>query len=123
MKPLIDFFQVIETLLHKGKYISLPSHDSAGELAEVFADHFVGKIEKIRRYSVQTKENNAGTDEDVKRYTKVTDFLMPATEEENKAIFLKLPPKSRELDTIPTWLLKVCISELLPLITNIINLS
>ena len=33
------------------------------------------------------------------------------------------PNKSCELDPIPTWLLKTCIDELLPLITELINKS
>ncbi len=50
-------------------------------------------------------------------------FLTPATEEEIKSILLKSPTTSCELNPIPTWLLKVCIDELLPLITEIANLS
>ncbi len=50
-------------------------------------------------------------------------FLTPATEEEIKSILLQSPTTSCELDPIPTWLLKVCIDELLPLITEIVNLA
>ncbi len=40
-------------------------------------------------------------------------FLTPATEEEIKSILLKSSTTSCELDPIPTWLLKICIDELL----------
>jgi hypothetical protein len=38
-------------------------------------------------------------------------------------IIRNLPNKSCELDPIPTWLMKDCLNELLPLITKIINTS
>ena len=33
------------------------------------------------------------------------------------------PAKSCELDPLPTWILKECIAELLPVITGIVNKS
>ena len=36
---------------------------------------------------------------------------------------MKSPNKSCELDPIPTWLLKCCLTELLPLITTLVNKS
>ncbi len=49
--------------------------------------------------------------------------LIPASEEEVREIIQKSPNKSCELDPIPTWLLKDCLDELLPLITDIVNTS
>ena len=51
------------------------------------------------------------------------DHLVPATEEEVKALIQKSPNKSCEFDPLPTWLLKECLDELLPLITDIVNAS
>ena len=45
------------------------------------------------------------------------------SEEEVTRIIKHSPIKSCELDPIPTWLLKSCLQELLPVLTNIINLS
>ncbi len=56
-------------------------------------------------------------------YTTEMSFLTIATREEIKSILLKPPTMSCKLDPISTWLLKVCIDELLPLITDITNLS
>ena len=39
----------------------------------------------------------------------------PATSEEVRSVIRKAPDKSRELDPIPTWLLKYCLNELTPL--------
>ncbi len=119
-------FKLINTLLHKRKDLPLPClppHESASELAEEFSDHFAGKIEKIRGDLIQLQGNITDSDDEGKMYITEMLFLTPATEEEIKSILLKSPTMACELDPIPTWLLKVCIDEVLPLITEIINLS
>ncbi len=113
----------MNTLLHNRKDLPLPPHESASELAQEFSDYFAGKIEKIRRDLIQLHGNNTDTEDEVKMYTTEMSFLTPATEEEIKSILLKSPTMSCELDPIPTFLLKVCIDELLQLITEIVNLS
>ncbi len=120
---LKGLFKVINTLLHKRKDLPLPPHGSVSELAEEFSDHFPGKIGKIRRDLIQLQGNITDTDDEVKMYITEMLFLTPATKEEIKSILLKSPTTSCELDPFPTWLLKVCIDELLPLITEIVNLS
>ncbi len=47
----------------------------------------------------------------------------PVTEKEISELIRKSPTKSCSLDPLPTWLLKKCSSELVPIITCIINLS
>ena len=49
--------------------------------------------------------------------------LEEATVDEVRRVIMNSPNKSCELDPIPTWLLKTCIDELLPLITALINKS
>ena len=49
--------------------------------------------------------------------------FMEATEAEIRNIIKLLPAKACELDLLPTWLLKECIAELMPLITAIVNMS
>ena len=48
---------------------------------------------------------------------------MPITESDVERLVAVAPCKTCELDPIPTWLLKQCSSELVPLITTIINAS
>ena len=48
---------------------------------------------------------------------------MPITESDVERLVAVAPSKTCELDPIPTWLLKQCSSELVPLITTIINAS
>ncbi len=76
----------------------------------------------MRRYLIQLQENNTDTCDEVKMHTTEMSFLTPATEEEIKSILLKSPTTLCELDLIPTWLLKVCIDDLLPLITEIVHI-
>ena len=49
--------------------------------------------------------------------------FMDATEIEIRNIIKLSPAKSCELDPLPTWLLKECIAELVPTITDIVNMS
>ena len=51
------------------------------------------------------------------------DLFTPATETEVRTIIMKAPTKSCKLDPLPTWLLKNCLDELVPVITLIINHS
>ena len=48
---------------------------------------------------------------------------MDATEIEIRNIIKLSPAKSCELDPLHTWLLKECIAELVPTITDIVNMS
>ena len=49
--------------------------------------------------------------------------FMEATEAEIRNIFKLSPVKSYELDQLHTWLMKECIAVLVPLITDIVNMS
>ena len=53
---------------------------------------------------------------------KYNDFR-PATIDEVKKTILSCSSTSYQLDPIPTWLLKLCLNELLPLIAAIMNKS
>ena len=49
--------------------------------------------------------------------------ILDATEAELWNIIKLSPVKPCELDPLPTWLLKECIPELVPIITDIVNMS
>ena len=51
------------------------------------------------------------------------EMFRPTSEVEVKEIIIKSPNKSCDLDPLPTWLLKKCVDQLLPLITAIVNRS
>ena len=54
--------------------------------------------------------------------TPLTTFMY-ATEVEIRNIIKLSPAMSCELDPLPTWVLKECIAELGPTITDIVNMS
>ena len=54
--------------------------------------------------------------------TPLTTF-MDATEIEIRNLIKLSAAKSCELDPLPTWLLKECMAECMPTITNIVNMS
>ena len=90
-------------------------------LADQFSDFFSHKITTIR-----DGLQRDGTDRTLTENRHIGVPLgswPPTTEEEVRAIIMKSPDKSCELDPVPTWLLKLCIDGLLPLITSIINSS
>ena len=53
---------------------------------------------------------------------KLSEFI-PVTEIKFRRLIKSTPPKACNLDPLPTWLLKDCLDELLPVLTNIINVS
>jgi len=53
----------------------------------------------------------------------ILEMLRPTSEVEVKEIIIESPNKSCDLVPLPTWLLKKCVDQLLPLITAIVNRS
>ena len=51
------------------------------------------------------------------------EMFRPTSEVEVKEIIIKSPNKSCDLDPLPTWFLKKCVDQLLPIITAIVNRS
>ena len=95
-----------------------PAHASNEELAESFASHFQGKIDKIRdlltNKSVYSPEDQVAPE---------LNGFTPMTQDEVSKVISGLKSKSCELDPIPTTILKVMLPKILPLITKIVNKS
>ncbi|XP_053379322.1 E3 ubiquitin-protein ligase DZIP3-like [Mercenaria mercenaria] len=106
---------------------SRPSNSSSRELAQKFCDFFIEKTENIRNDIISHSQTDCNSvDFHCSEHQEVANYLIDlasTTTEEVKQIIQKPPNKSCELDPLPTWLLKKCLDELLPLITNIINTS
>ena len=85
-----------------------------------FCDYFTEKIQKIRDgFDIV---GNRGFEEPKTAVQHMTS-LEPATEDEILAIIPKAPSKSCELDPVPSSLLKKSASEIVPIITKIVNSS
>ena len=114
-------FQVVRSLSNKPEENQLPPHDDPCKLADDFGEFFCRKVDLIRN--------------DIDAITVVPPVLnVPApenkfekfdvlSEKEVSDIVMGSSNASCQLDPIPTWLLKLCGSELIPLITKMINLS
>ena len=89
----------------------------------MFSSFFIDKIQNIRR-DLQTDQVH-GIDQDVDTSSVNTPLerFTHASEDEVKTLIMKSPSKSCSLDPVPTWLLKLCVGELLPIITAIVNVS
>ena len=53
----------------------------------------------------------------------VFNVFTPASQDEVRKLILSSPSKSCDLDSLPTWMLKIHLDSLLPVITKIVNLS
>lgn len=109
--------QITHKLLNDEKQ-KLPSHTTDEQLADDFADYFHIKIDTIRgtlRIDTSTIDEH--------KYLHTLSQFRPTNEDEIAFIIKQMPSKSCELDPLPTWLMKQCIEELLPITTSIINTS
>ena len=115
-------FKVIDKLLHRKEPMPLPPCDSDEELANNFANFFVGKIDKIRQELTEVQSNDIDILE-TKKYISQLSVFSPASEKEVRQTVMKAPSKTSSQDPIQTRFLKSCIDEILPLLTQIVNLS
>ena len=116
-------FKVIDKILHNNDEPQLPSHNSLDELVNKFADYFTEKIQSIREQITGTDAvNSVFDDENVFIGTKLPS-LLPASEDEVRTLISRSSNKSCCLDPIPAQLIKLCMDELVPIITLITNMS
>ena len=107
-------------LLSKAKSSPLPSNIPHPELPDRVCHFFDDNVRRIR---TDLDSNHASPPffsslEDVKLCT-----FEPVSEEVTAEIISKSPENSCDLDPMPTSLVKSCLTELVPVITKIINAS
>ena len=119
-----ELFKVCNNLLNRTNENVLPSHNCGTELAKRFVNYFGDKIKSIR----QDLENSSNTPD----YTTnvASDFdgvplekFRIVHQDEVRKIITSSPSKSCALDPIPTSILKLCLDELTPVLTLIVNTS
>ena len=122
-----QLFQLSKSIMGDKHEIILPTHHDEKDLANQFCEFFLNKIETIRR-NLCASNNSSNTMFDIlsadKRFTgeHLSSFTSTSISEVSK-IIQSAPSKHCELDPIPTHLLKSCLNELLPAMTNIVNRS
>ena len=111
-------YKMVNTLMGTSSDNPLPNHTSNKDLTEEFADFFMDKIQKIRDNLTRYP-----TYEPTKKITTRLAELRPFGQTEVKKIILSMKSKSCMLDALPTRLLEQCIEDILPIITNLVNIS
>ena len=112
--------KIASSLLVNQHLTNLPASDDDSTLANNFSTFFSDKIKHLRSSFTVGVE----TDEKTLPFTGVKFCnLKPATADEVKKLILSYSNSSSQLDPVPTWLLKLCIVELLPIILTIMNAS
>lgn len=96
----------------------MPPTEDENKLADKFADYFMDKIKKIRE-SLKDHENFKPSFKSVPKFNTFRNL----SEDEIKKLINQLQTKSCELDILPTKVLKLFLKELLPTITQLVNLS
>ena len=99
---------------------TLPTHETNFELANRFSKFFNDKIDTLRA----SFRIDANSDVEMEPLASVKlNNRISATSDEIRDVITSCPNKSCQLDPIPTWLVKQCVDQLLPLLTSIINES
>ena len=115
------------TLLHKSGEPPLPACDSPSHLANTFQDYFLERVALIHQgiQATLTDLDLAASlwgPEELPAACSLTSFRL-ATHDDTRQMVSKAPPKSCELDSIQTWLLKQCGDGIIPSMTSVINMS
>ena len=96
----------------------LPKHENEENLANEFADYFIGKIEKMRQ-ELNTNSRYTPSNDNILILSRFTEV----TQDEVQKFIMNLATKNCELDCIPTATLKQVLPALLPSITAIMSTS
>ena len=116
-----QLFKVIKQLFHESSETPLPPHESKEVLANNFGEFFHSKISKI----CEQFDENSNYISDDKQFTgkDTLSKFNPLSLVEVEKLIQKAPPKSCELDPVPTGILKKCVKYIAPIIKRIINTS
>ena len=120
-------FKMVDDLLHRSGVSPLPTGDLPLVLADRFQDFFMEKVtlmqQRLQAISVGADSNEPHWGPgDLPAGCSLTSF-QPVTQAEVCKLLMKVPTKSCELDPMPTWLLKQCGDCIIPVMTNVINMS
>ena len=115
-----NLFNINKKLLVNQQAATLPTHKTNFELAIRSIKFFNDKIDTLRT----SFRIYANSDVEMEPLASVKlNNLISATSDEIRDVIDSCTKKSCQLDPIPTWLVKQCVGQLLPLLTSIINES
>ena len=110
-------YRMVNTLMGTSSSNPLPSHANNSNLAEDFAD-FYGKIENIRENLAENQ-----TYRPTGRMTPSLAEFRSFDQTEVKKIIIDMKTKTCELDALLMKLLKDCLEDILPTITDLVSIS
>ena len=118
-------WNVINTLLHRLPAPKLPTQIPSPILSQSIATFFYEKVAKLHSNLRANMPSSASTTSVIDPPVTPTALhqFQPVSATEISKLIMSSPDKQCELDPIPTFLLKKCINSLLPVITQIINMS
>ena len=121
-------YKVVNKLLDKEYGTKkLPNGESDVTISNSLKDFFHNKISSIYSDIKKSQENSSMSYEEnlipVPEDLKHAHYFKIMTANDVSEIIQDMGAKSCEMDPIPTWLLKNCLEELLPIITTIVNVS
>jgi hypothetical protein len=115
-------FRVVNQTTHRKVDTPFPNEKSHQECADGCSDYYTDKIDNIMN-KLGSKDMHDNDQYDTPfSGTPLTEFRSLSLDDVKKLI-TKSKSTYCALDPLPTWLLKDCIDEILPIITEIINLS
>ena len=123
-----QLFNITKSLMGVSCHAQLPSHVSPNDLAQRFSNHFEKKVSDIQQSIAHRSGDRsyaiaaAFSDDTAFIGAKLTSFTGVNVSDVSKLI-ADSPCKSCGLDPLPTRLLKLCSSELVAVITAIMNSS
>ena len=116
-------YRTMNKIMHRNQANPLPEHSSSVQLANDFSDYFRSKVDRIQEQFDDDLDSAFEFDRHVSSDDSYLSKFTPLTETDAQKLISDSNTTSCELDPIPTFLLKECLHELLPIITQIINLS
>ena len=108
-----------------GSWKSMPE-DSKVVIIDTADTQLVHDVAQLYKEMYQQEAVGLYTTSNMKSLMKCRSVLSsfhPSNEQDISKLVKQAASKSCDLDSIPTWLLKLCLEELLPCITHIVNLS
>ena len=117
-----NLFSTVDKMVHKKAEKLYPSSGISANLANDFSNFFCTKVINIRSTLLSETSMNFDYDKTYQIQAELSTFT-PVTSENLDELSDKMSSKSCQLDPIPDSVFKKCGHLLLPVITDIVNLS
>ena len=120
-----DLYKICDKLLNREQRSVLPLHNCATSLINTFVDYLKNKIELIcgdLEESLNTSIEQLPSTAPIFHGLSFEQFRVDS-ESDIRKVITSSPTKSCALDPIPTWSLKQCLDQVIPVLTAIVNTS